>query len=103
MGVSGGWDAVKSYGIDANGDKITEKLDYKKDEVIKALKEGKITPEIIAEVKDEQYLARIQGMRNMLKKDPKAKNSKGIEIAVLLPEAEKAYLKSHSSRVKMFI
>ena len=26
MGVSGGWDAVKSYGIDANGDKITEKI-----------------------------------------------------------------------------
>ena len=103
MGVSGGWDAVKSYGIDANGDKITEKLDYKKDEVIKALKEGKITPEIIAEVKKEQYLARIQGMRNMLKKDPNATNSKGVRIDALLPEAEKAFVKSHSSRVKMFI
>ena len=42
-------------------------------------------------------------MRNMLKKDPNATNSKGVRIDALLPEAEKAFVKSHSSRVKMFI
>lgn len=99
--VSGGWNASKSYGYDKDGNKISETLDYKKDEIVKALKEGKITPEILQEVKMEQYLARIQGLRGIVKKNPNAKIN-GVLVKNTLANAEKAFKNSHATRVSMF-